>query len=414
MSRRVVITGMGVISPVGVGLNRYWDNLKSGYSGIVPVTKFDTSDCPVKIGGEVPSDFNPEDFLDKKEIKRLDNFSIYALIAAEEAIRHAGLEEGIPDMDRFGVVVGSGVGGLLTMEEQNKRLLNRGFRGVSPLFIPMYILDIAAGHISMKWGLKGPNYAVVSACATGSTAIGDALRHIQYGDADIFVAGGTEACITPIAYAGFANMRALSRRNDEPEKASRPFDSDRDGFVMGEGAGLLVLEELEHANNRGAKIHAELIGYGATADAYHITAPAPGGEGAMRAMKRAVKDGGVEPEDVDYINAHGTSTPFNDKNESLAIKTLFGEHAYKLNVSSTKSMTGHLLGAAGGIEAIAAIMAIKKNVIPPTINYDTPDPECDLNYTPNSAVDKSVSIAMSNTFGFGGHNAVLLFKEWSN
>ena len=414
MSRRVVITGMGVISPVGVGLNRYWDNLKSGYSGIVPVTKFDTSDCPVKIGGEVPSDFNPEDFLDKKEIKRLDNFSIYALIAAEEAIRHAGLEEGIPDMDRFGVVVGSGVGGLLTMEEQNKRLLNRGFRGVSPLFIPMYILDIAAGHISMKWGLKGPNYAVVSACATGSTAIGDALRHIQYGDADIFVAGGTEACITPIAYAGFTNMRALSRRNDEPEKASRPFDSDRDGFVMGEGAGLLVLEELEHAHNRGAKIHAELIGYGATADAYHITAPAPGGEGAMRAMKRAVKDGGVEPEDVDYINAHGTSTPFNDKNESLAIKTLFGEHAYKLNVSSTKSMTGHLLGAAGGIEAIAAIMAIKKNVIPPTINYDTPDPECDLNYTPNSAVDKSVSIAMSNTFGFGGHNAVLLFKEWSN
>ncbi len=414
MSRRVVITGMGVISPVGVGLNRYWDNLKSGYSGIVPVTKFDTSDCPVKIGGEVPSDFNPEDFLDKKEIKRLDNFSIYALIAAEEAIRHAGLEEGIPDMDRFGVVVGSGVGGLLTMEEQNKRLLNRGFRGVSPLFIPMYILDIAAGHISMKWGLKGPNYGVVSACATGTTAIGDALRHIQYGDADIFVAGGTEACITPIAYAGFANMRALSRRNDEPEKASRPFDSDRDGFVMGEGAGLLILEELEHAHNRGAKIHAELIGYGATADAYHITAPAPGGEGAMRAMKRAVKDGGVEPEDVDYINAHGTSTPFNDKNESLAIKTLFGEHAYKLNVSSTKSMTGHLLGAAGGIEAIAAIMAIKKNVIPPTINYDTPDPECDLNYTPNSAVDKSVSIAMSNTFGFGGHNAVLLFKEWSN
>lgn len=414
MSRRVVITGMGVISPVGVGLNRFWDNLKSGSSGIVPVTKFETSDCPVKIGGEVPSDFNPEDFLDKKEIKRLDNFSIYALIAAEEAIRHAGLEEGIPDMDRFGVVVGSGVGGLLTMEEQNKRLLNRGFRGVSPLFIPMYILDIAAGHISMKWGLKGPNYAVVSACATGTTAIGDALRHIQYGDADIFIAGGTEACITPIAYAGFANMRALSRRNDEPEKASRPFDSDRDGFVMGEGAGLLVLEELEHAHNRGAKIHAELIGYGATADAYHITAPAPGGEGAMRAMKRAVKDGGVEPEDVDYINAHGTSTPFNDKNESLAIKTLFGEHAYKLNVSSTKSMTGHLLGAAGGIEAIAAIMAIKENVIPPTINYDTPDPECDLNYTPNSAVDKSVSIAMSNTFGFGGHNAVLLFKEWSN
>ena len=414
MSRRVVITGMGVISPVGVGLDTYWNNLTSGQSGIVPVTKFDTTDCPVKIGGEVPTDFNPEDFLDKKEIKRLDNFSIYALIAADEAIRHAGLEDGIPDMDRFGVVVGSGVGGLLTMEEQNKRLLSRGSRGVSPLFIPMYILDIAAGHISMKWGLKGPNYAVVSACATGTTAIGDALRHIQYGDADIIIAGGTEACITPIAYAGFANMKALSRRNDEPEKASLPFDADRDGFVMGEGAGLVILEELEHAQQRGAKIHAELIGYGATADAYHITAPAPGGEGAMRAMKRAVNDGAVEPEDVDYINAHGTSTPFNDKNESQAIKTLFGEHAYKLNVSSTKSMTGHLLGAAGGIEAIAAVMAIKENVIPPTINYETPDPECDLNYTPNSAVEKSVSVALSNTFGFGGHNAVLLFREWPN
>ena len=414
MSRRVVITGMGVISPVGVGLDTYWNNLTSGQSGIVPVTKFDTTDCPVKIGGEVPTDFNPEDFLDKKEIKRLDNFSIYALIAADEAIRHAGLEDGIPDMDRFGVVVGSGVGGLLTMEEQNKRLLRRGSRGVSPLFIPMYILDIAAGHISMKWGLKGPNYAVVSACATGTTAIGDALRHIQYGDADIIIAGGTEACITPIAYAGFANMKALSRRNDEPEKASRPFEADRDGFVMGEGAGLVILEELEHAQQRGAKIHAELIGYGATADAYHITAPAPGGEGAMRAMKRAVNDGAVEPEDVDYINAHGTSTPFNDKNESQAIKTLFGEHAYKLNVSSTKSMTGHLLGAAGGIEAIAAVMAIKENMIPPTINYETPDPECDLNYTPNNAVEKSVSVALSNTFGFGGHNAVLLFREWPN
>ena len=414
MSRRVVITGMGVISPVGVGLDTYWNNLTSGQSGIVPVTKFDTTDCPVKIGGEVPTDFNPEDFLDKKEIKRLDNFSIYALIAADEAIRHAGLEDGIPDMDRFGVVVGSGVGGLLTMEEQNKRLLRRGSRGVSPLFIPMYILDIAAGHISMKWGLKGPNYAVVSACATGTTAIGDALRHIQYGDADIIIAGGTEACITPIAYAGFANMKALSRRNDEPEKASRPFEANRDGFVMGEGAGLVILEELEHAQQRGAKIHAELIGYGATADAYHITAPAPGGEGAMRAMKRAVNDGAVEPEDVDYINAHGTSTPFNDKNESQAIKTLFGEHAYKLNVSSTKSMTGHLLGAAGGIEAIAAVMAIKENMIPPTINYETPDPECDLNYTPNNAVEKSVSVALSNTFGFGGHNAVLLFREWSN
>jgi len=414
VSRRVVITGMGVVSPVGVGLNTYWESLKNGQSGIVPVTKFDTSDSPVKIGGEVPADFNPEDFLDKKEIRRLDNFSIYALIAAEEAIRHAGLEDGIPDMDRFGVVVGSGVGGLLTMEEQNRRLLNRGPRGVSPLFIPMYILDIAAGHISMKWGIKGPNYAVVSACATGTTAIGDALRHIQHGDAEIIIAGGTEACITPIAYAGFTNMRALSRRNEEPEKASRPFDADRDGLVMGEGAGLVILEELEHAEKRGAEIHAELIGYGATADAYHITAPAPGGEGAIRAMSRAVKDGGIEPDEVDYINAHGTSTPFNDRTETDAIKTLFGEHAYELNVSSTKSMTGHLLGAAGGIEAIATVMAIMENTIPPTINYETPDPECDLNYTPNTAIEKSVSVTMSNTFGFGGHNAVLLFREWIN
>lgn len=412
MSRRVVITGMGVVSPVGADLRTFWDNLTSGRSGIRSVTKFDTSDFPVKIGGEVSSDFKPEDYLEKKELNRLDDFSIYALIAAEQALQQAGLTNGISDMDRFGVVVGSGVGGLLTMEEQNKRLLKRGPRGVSPLFIPMYILDIAAGHISMKWGLKGPNYAVVSACATGSTAIGDAFRHIQYGDAEIIIAGGAEACITPIAFAGFANMRALSRRNDEPERASRPFDADRDGFVMGEGAGLVILEELEHARNRGIEIIAELIGYGATADAFHITAPAPGGEGAIRAMSRAIKDGGLDPEDVDYINAHGTSTPFNDRNETQAIKTLFNKHAYELNVSSTKSMTGHLLGAAGGIEAIAAIMAIKENKIPPTINYEKPDPDCDLNYTPNVAENRSVRVTMSNTFGFGGHNAVLLFREW--
>lgn len=411
LKRKVVVTGMGVVSPLGVGVRSFWEALRSGQSGIGPVTKFDTDGYRVTIGGEV-KDLRPEDYLDKRELNRLDDFTVYALVAAQEAIEDAGLSEGIPDMDRFGAIVGSGVGGIATMENQNKRLLDRGPRAISPYFIPMYIADIAPGHISMKWGLKGPNYSVVSACSSGSHALGDALRLIQYGDADVIVAGGSEAAVTPLTYAGFINMKALSRRNDEPEKASRPFDADRDGFVLGEGSGVLVLEEADHALARGATIYAELAGYGATADAYHVTAPSPRGEGAARAMERALRDAGIQPEEVDYINAHGTSTPYNDKTETEAIKTVFGDAAYRVRISSTKSMTGHLLGASGGIEAVATIMVVNEGIIPPTINYETPDPECDLDYTPNKAVKGEVNLAISNTFGFGGHNAVLVIKRW--
>lgn len=402
---------MGVVSPVGNGVRNFWDALCSGKSGIRSVSKFDSDGYQVRIGGEV-RDLHPEEYLEKKELNRLDDFTVYALVAAQEALEDAGLSDGIPDMDRFGVIAGSGVGGIATMEEQNRRLVKRGPRGVSPYFIPMYIADIAPGHISMKWGMKGPNYSVVSACSSASHAIGDALRLIQYGDADVMLAGGSEAAVTPLAYAGFINMRALSKRNDQPEKASRPFDADRDGFVLGEGAGLLVLESSDHALARGATIYGELAGYGATADAYHVTAPAPKGEGAARAMGRAIWDAGIRPEQVDYINAHGTSTPYNDKTETEAIKTVFGDAANRVRISSTKSMTGHLLGASGGIEAIATILAINHGTIPPTINYETPDPECDLNYTPNEAAPAEVNLAMSNTFGFGGHNAVLVIKRW--
>lgn len=411
MKRRVVVTGMGVVSPVGIGTDEFWDSLISGRSGIDYVTKFDASDMPVKFGGEVKN-LDPGDYLAAKEIGRLDNFSIYALIAAEQALKDAGLEDGIDEMDRFGAVVGSGVGGIQTLEEQINRLINKGPRSVSPFFITRFISDIAPGQISMKWGLKGPNYSVVSACSSATHAIGDAMRLIQYGDADVIIAGGTEAAITRISYAGFARMKALSMRNDEPAKACRPFDADRDGFVMGEGAGLVILEEAEHAVKRQAKIYGETIGYGATADAYHVTAPAPGGEGAMRAMRRAIGDAGIDPTEIDYINAHGTSTPYNDKNETLAIKEVLGEHAARVHMSSTKSMTGHLLGASGGIETIASLLAINSGMIPPTINYETPDPECDLNYTPNEAAETRVDVAMSNTFGFGGHNAVLVMKRW--
>lgn len=411
MKRRVVITGMGVVSPFGIGGSAYWDAISTGKSGIDYVTKFDTTDFPARIAGEVKN-FNPEDYLSRKELARLDDFTIYALVAAQEAIEDAGLEDCTGERHRFGVIIGSGVGGMKTMQEQNLRLINRGPRSVSPLFIPMFISDIAAGHVSMKWNLTGPNYGIVSACATASHAVGDAMRLIQYGDADIIIAGGTEASITPIAYAGFANMKALSTRNDEPSRASRPFDAHRDGFVMGEGAGLLILEEAQHATARQTKIYGEIIGYGATADAYHVTAPAPGGKGAIRAMRRAIQDAGIDPTDVDYINAHGTSTPYNDKNETIAIKEVFSDHAKRLHISSTKSMTGHLLGASGGIEAVASLLAINHNLIPPTINYETPDPECDLDYTPNQSVKTRVDIAMSNTFGFGGHNAVLVLKRW--
>ena len=378
---------MGAVSPFGLGVRHLWDSILAGKSGISTISKFDTTNFSVKIGGEVKG-LDPENFFDRKELSRLDDFAIYAIVAAEEALNNADLQDGIPDMDRFGIVLGSGVGGLTTMEEQNRKMLNRGPRAVSPFFIPMFIPDIAPGHISIRWGMKGPNYSVVSACASATNAIGDAYRLIQSNDADIILTGGSEAAITPISYAGFSNMRALSINNENPEKASKPFDKNRDGFVMGEGAGILILEEARHAIERNAKIYGEVSGYGATGDAYHITAPSPGGEGAVRAMKRAINNSKIMEKDVDYINAHGTSKPFNDKNETNAIREVFGLHAQNISISSTKSMTGHLLGASGGIEAIICTLSIMENKIPPTINYETPDPECNLNYTPNITAEK--------------------------
>lgn len=411
MKRRVVVTGMGVVSPVGIGIETFWDSLISGKSGIRQITKFDTTDYPVTIGGEIV-DLNPEDYFSHKEIQRMDLFTTYAMVATQEAIEHSGLSDGIQDMDRFGVIVGSGIGGIETIDEQHTILQSRGIRAVSPYLTPKMIIDIVAGQISIRWRLKGPNYSVVSACASASHAIGDAMRIIQYGDADVVISGGTEAGICPLGLVGFIRMKALSQRNDEPEKASRPFDANRDGFVISDGAGILVLEEAEHALKRGANILGEIVGYGATADAYHITAPAPDGEGAARAMKRAIRDAGLNQTDVDYINAHGTSTPYNDKIETSAIKNVFADRAYNLYISSTKSMTGHLLGASGGIEAIASLMSLNTGQLPPTINYETPDPECDLNYIPNKSIEVDIQIAMSNSFGFGGHNAVLIIKRW--
>ncbi len=411
MTRRVVVTGMGAVSPFGLGVRHLWDSILAGKSGISTISKFDTTNFSVKIGGEVKG-LDLENFFNRKELSRLDDFAIYAIVAAEEALINADLQEGTPNMDRFGVILGSGVGGLTTMEKQNRKMVNRGPRAVSPFFIPMFIPDIAPGHISIRWGMKGPNYSVVSACASATNAIGDAYRLIQSNDADIILTGGSEAAITPISYAGFSNMRALSINNENPEKASKPFDKNRDGFVMGEGAGILILEEAEHAIARNAKIYGEVSGYGATGDAYHITAPSPGGEGAVRAMKRAINNSKIMEKDVDYINAHGTSTPFNDKNETNAIQKVFGLHAQNISISSTKSMTGHLLGASGGIEAIICTLSIMENKIPPTINYETPDPECNLNYTPNITAERKVDVAMSNSFGFGGHNAVIILKKW--
>ena len=411
MTRRVVVTGMGAVSPFGLGVRHLWDSILAGKSGISTISKFDTTNFSVKIGGEVKG-LDLENFFNRKELSRLDDFAIYAIVAAEEALINADLQEGTPNMDRFGVILGSGVGGLTTMEKQNRKMVNRGPRAVSPFFIPMFIPDIAPGHISIRWGMKGPNYSVVSACASATNAIGDAYRLIQSNDADIILTGGSEAAITPISYAGFSNMRALSINNENPEKASKPFDKNRDGFVMGEGAGILILEEAEHAIARNAKIYGEVSGYGATGDAYHITAPSPGGEGAVRAMKRAINNSKIMEKDVDYINAHGTSTPFNDKNETNAIRKVFGLHAQNISISSTKSMTGHLLGASGGIEAIICTLSIMENKIPPTINYETPDPECNLNYTPNITAERKVDVVMSNSFGFGGHNAVIILKKW--
>lgn len=408
--RRVVITGVGTVSSLGTGNSANWDALTSGTCGIGPITRFDASDIPVKIAGEVKG-FNAEDFFDKKEAKKMDLFIQYAMAAAQFAMTDSGLVVNEENAERVGVLVGSGLGGLPTIEKYHIAMMEGGVKKISPFFIPMLLINLAPGMISIKYGAKGPNISSVSACATGTHSIGDAFHIIKRGDADAMIAGGTESTITPLAVGGFAAMKALSTRNDAPEKASRPFDKDRDGFIMAEGAGIVVMEEYESAKKRGAKIYAEVVGYGLTGDAYHMTAPATGGEGAARCMKMALNNAGVSPDQVTYINAHGTSTPFNDLNETLAIKSVFGGHASKLMVSSTKSMTGHLLGAAGGIEAAICCMAMDKGVVPPTINYETPDPELDLDYVPNTARNASIEYAMSNSLGFGGTNATLLFKK---
>ena len=414
MGRRVVVTGMGAVTPVGNTVSATWEALVAGRSGVAPITKFDASKFPVRFAAEV-KDFSPLDYMDRKEAKRADAYTQYAVAAATQAMTDAGLLDlaavGV-DPDRVGVIIGSGIGGLKSFEEQHDVYRELGPSKISPFFIPMFIADIAAGVVSMRFQAKGPNYATMSACATSAHAIGDAFRTIQYGDADIMICGGTEATVTPMAIGGFANMKALSERNDAPQAASRPFEKDRDGFVLGEGAGVIILEELEHARARGATIHAEIVGYGATGDAYHLTAPAPNGEGAQRAMRRAMKDAGLAPSDVQYINAHGTSTPANDSNETAAIKAVFGQDAYNLNISSTKSCTGHMLGAAGAVEFVLCALVVKEGVIPPTINYDTPDPELDLNFTPNVSVTREVSAALSNSFGFGGHNASLAIRRF--
>jgi 3-oxoacyl-[acyl-carrier-protein] synthase II len=413
MKRRVVVTGLGVITPVGNDVATTWRSLVEGKSGSAPITKFDAETFPVRFACEVKG-FDPLQYMDRKEAKRADHYTQYALAGAVQAMRDAGFVDGNGyDPDRTGVILGSGIGGLKSFEEQHDVYRERGPSKISPFFIPMFIADIAAGIVSMRFNAKGPNYATVSACATSAHAIGDAFRAIQYGDADIMLTGGAEATVTPMAIGGFANMKALSERNDSPATASRPFEATRDGFVMGEGAGVVVLEELGHARRRGARIHAEIVGYGATGDAYHLTAPAPDGEGAQRAMKRAMADAGLAPGDVQYINAHGTSTPANDFNETRAIKAVFGDRAAELNVSSTKSCTGHMLGAAGAVEFVVCALAVQNGVIPPTINYAVPDPECDLNYTPNAPVEREVTAALSNSFGFGGHNVALAVRRFT-
>ena len=410
--RRVVVTGLGCVTPLGNSVKDSWEKLIKGISGIGPITKFDATGFSSRIAGEV-KDFDPTPYFDKKELKRMDPFLQYTVASAEEAIKDAGLEIEKLDISRIGVLIGSGIGGLQTIESNTKVLIERGPKRVSPFFIPMAIINMASGLVAMRYGFKGPQNAVSTACATGANAIGDAFKIVQRGDADIMIAGGTEAAICPLGLAGFSVMRALSTRNDEPEKASRPFDRERDGFVMGEGAGIIVLEELEHAKRRGAHIYAEIVGYGMSGDAYHLTMPDEEGEGAALCMKAVLRDAGIAPEEVDYINAHGTSTPLNDKTETLAIKKVFGEHAYRLAISSNKSMIGHLLGAAGAVEAIFTILTIKHGVVPPTINYEYPDPECDLDYVPNEAREVEVKVAISNSFGFGGVNACLAFRKFT-
>jgi 3-oxoacyl-[acyl-carrier-protein] synthase II len=408
---RIVVTGMGVIAPIGIGLNKFWDSLIEGKSGVAVIKGFDTYDLPTKIAGEV-KDFNPENYIEKKELKRLDRFTQFAISAAKMALEDSELDLSTIDRTRAGVILGSGIGGSTTWEEQHSILMTKGSKRISPFFIPMMIVNMASGQVSMAFELKGPNFTVVTACASGTNAIGEAFKVLQRGDADIIISGGTEAPITKLSLAGFSSMKALSIRNDEPSRASRPFDKNRDGFVMGEGAGIIVMETLDHALKRNARIYGEVIGYGSTADAYHLTQPTPKGEGAARAMKAAITDAEICPQEVNYINAHGTSTPLNDKFETMAIKHTFGEHAYKLAISSTKSMTGHLLGAAGAVEIIASLLTTFRDEIPPTINYDDRDPVCDLNYVPNKAIKRTVNIALSNSMGFGGHNACVIVKKY--
>jgi 3-oxoacyl-[acyl-carrier-protein] synthase II len=411
LRRRVVVTGIGLVIPVGIGVETAWKNVCEGKSGIGPLTRFDSNGFETRIAGEV-RDFNPELYIDKKEIKKMDLFIHYAIAATKEALGDARLAITSENSEQIGVIVGTGLGGLPSIEKYHKVLLEKGPGRITPFFIPMLIANLASGQIAILFGPKGPNTCVVTACATGAHCIGDAFRTIVYGDAEAMIAGGTEANITPLTVGGFNAMKALSTRNDEPQKASRPFEKNRDGFVIAEGAGVLVLEELQFALNRKARIYAELVGYGYTGDAYHITAPSPDGDGAVRCMKMAIKDAGLKPEDVDYINAHGTSTPLNDLTETLAIKKVFGDRAKKVPVSATKSMTGHLLGAAGSTEAIFTILSIRDGIMPPTLNYEEPDPQCDLDYVPNVARRKPLKIAMSNAFGFGGTNAALVFKKF--
>ena len=412
MNKRVVITGIGVVSPIGIGREAYWEALKAGKNGIGPVTLFDASEFTTQMAGEV-KDFEPEKYIDKKEAKRMDRFSQFAVAASVLAAEDAGITKENVDPQRMGVIIGNGIGGIGTLEKEHQKLLEKGPGRVSPFLVPMMIVNLASGNIAIALNAQGPCTTVVTACASGTNAMGDAFRLLQRGEADVVFTGGTEASITPMGFAGFCTMKAMSTRNEDPTKASRPFTADRDGFVMGEGAGILVFETLEHAQKRGAKIYGEVAGFGMTCDAYHITSPSPGGEGAARSMRLALEDAGMKPEDVDYINAQGTSTPYNDKNETAAVKTTFGDHAYKLCVNSTKSMTGHLLGASGGVEAIACVMSICEDFVHATINYDNPDPELDLDYVPNVGKKKIVRAALSNSLGFGGHNASIIFKKFA-
>ena len=411
MGPRVVITGMSVISPVGTGLEDFWSSLVAGKSGVGPVTRFNAEGYSTRIAAEVKG-FVPEEYVDKKDARRMDRFTQFAIAAAKLAIVDAAIDFDRVNRDRVGVILGSGIGGLETLEEQHKVLMSRGPGRISPFFIPMMIVNMGAAQVAISFGLRGCSLITTSACASSNNAIGDSYRLLQRGEADVMICGGTEAPITPMAMAGFCSMKAMSTRNDDPQKASRPFDTGRDGFVIGEGAGLLVLETLDHARGRGAKIYGEVVGYGNSCDAYHITAPHPEGRGGAQSMQLALLDAGIKPEEVDYINAHGTSTPLGDKLETMAIKQVFGAHAYKIAVGSTKSMTGHLLGAAGGLEAVVCLMTMLKGVIPPTVNLDNPDPECDLDYVPNQARKAQVNVAMSNSFGFGGHNVTLIFKRF--